>query len=85
MCKYIKLNKVFIINNNNNSQQQQLQQLPLHQQPLPTRNNLKKWGISSTSECGFCLNKESLLHVTARNSRLSVLSWSFYVEAQFNP
>ena len=32
---------------------------------LPTRNNLTKWGISSTSECGFCFNKESLLHVVA--------------------
>ena len=30
---------------------------------LPTRKNLLKWGISSTSECSFCLAPESLLHV----------------------
>ena len=32
---------------------------------LPTRKNLQKWGISPTSECSFCLNPESLLHVVA--------------------
>ena len=32
---------------------------------LPTRKNLLKWGISSTSECSFCLELESLLHVVA--------------------
>ena len=32
---------------------------------LPTRKNLLKWGISSTSECSFCLEPESLLHVVA--------------------
>ena len=32
---------------------------------LPTRKNLQKWGISPTSECSFCLNFESLLHVVA--------------------
>ncbi|CAB3997596.1 reverse transcriptase [Paramuricea clavata] len=32
---------------------------------LPTRKNLLKWGISPTSECSFCLNPESLLHVVA--------------------
>ena len=32
---------------------------------LPTRSNLSKWGISSTSECSFCLNPESLLHIVA--------------------
>ena len=32
---------------------------------LPTRKNLLKWGISSTSECSFCLAPESLLHVVA--------------------
>ena len=32
---------------------------------LPTRSNLSKWGITSTSECSFCLNTESLLHIVA--------------------
>ena len=32
---------------------------------LQTRKNLLKWGISSTSECSFCLELESLLHVVA--------------------
>ena len=32
---------------------------------LPTRKNLKRWGITSTSECSFCLLPESLLHVVA--------------------
>ena len=32
---------------------------------LPTRKNLLKWGISSTSECSFCFEPESLLHVVA--------------------
>jgi len=30
---------------------------------LPTRNNLSKWGISSNSDCSFCL--QPLLHVVA--------------------
>ena len=43
---------------------------------LPTRNNLTKWGISSTSECGFCFNKESLLHVVAGcQSYLDRFTW----------
>ena len=32
---------------------------------LPTRKNLHKWGISTTSACAFCLYPESLLHVVA--------------------
>ena len=32
---------------------------------LPTRKNLLKWGISLTSNCSFCLEPESLLHVVA--------------------
>jgi hypothetical protein len=32
---------------------------------LPTRKNLQKWGLSSSSECSFCINPESLLHVVA--------------------
>ena len=32
---------------------------------LPTRKNLFKLGISSTSECSFCFELESLLHVVA--------------------
>jgi hypothetical protein len=29
---------------------------------LPTRKNLQKWGLSSSSECSFCLKPESLLY-----------------------
>ena len=32
---------------------------------LPTRKNLSRWGLSSSSECSFCLGPESLLHVVA--------------------
>ncbi len=32
---------------------------------LPTRTNLNRWGISSSSDCSFCLNPETLLHVVA--------------------
>ena len=32
---------------------------------LPTRKNLQNWGLSSSSECSFCLKPESLLHVVA--------------------
>ena len=32
---------------------------------LATRKNLAKWGISSTSECYFCLLPEILLHIVA--------------------
>ncbi|CAB3992804.1 Hypothetical predicted protein, partial [Paramuricea clavata] len=32
---------------------------------LPTRKNLSRWGLSSSSECSFCLGLESLLHVVA--------------------
>ena len=32
---------------------------------LPTRKNLSRWGISSNSDCSFCLHPESLLHVVA--------------------
>ena len=33
---------------------------------LPTRKNLSRWGLSSSSECSFCLRcPESLLHVVA--------------------
>ena len=32
---------------------------------LPTRKNLSRWGISSSSDCPFCLHPESLLHVVA--------------------
>ena len=32
---------------------------------LPTRKNLLRWGISPTSECTFCLEPETLLHVVA--------------------
>ena len=43
---------------------------------LPTRTNLKKWGISSTSECSFCLNQQSLLHVVAGcQSYLDRFTW----------
>ena len=32
---------------------------------LPTRSNLSKWRMTSTSECSFCLNPESLLYIVA--------------------
>jgi hypothetical protein len=32
---------------------------------LPTRKNLSRWEISSSSDCLFCLHPESLLHVVA--------------------
>ena len=32
---------------------------------LPTRKNLHKWEVSTTSECAFCLSPESLLHIVA--------------------
>ena len=32
---------------------------------LPTRKSLTKWGILSNSDCSFCLNPETLLHVVA--------------------
>ena len=43
---------------------------------LPTRKNLKTWGISSSSECTFCLNTETLLHVVAGcQSYLDRFTW----------
>ena len=43
---------------------------------LPTRKNLVRWGLSSSTECSFCLNPESLLHVVAGcNSYLNRFSW----------
>ena len=32
---------------------------------LPTRKNLRRWGLSSSSDCSFCLHHETLLHVVA--------------------
>jgi len=32
---------------------------------LPTRKNLSKWGLATSSDCHFCLKPESLLHVVA--------------------
>ena len=32
---------------------------------LPHRKNLEKWGLSTTSDCSFCLMPESLLHIVA--------------------
>ena len=43
---------------------------------LPTRKNLNKWGISSSSECTFCLNTETLLHAVAGcQSYLDRFTW----------
>ena len=43
---------------------------------LPTRKNLNKWGISSSSECTFCPNAETLLHVVAGcQSYLDRFTW----------
>ena len=32
---------------------------------LPTPSNLHKWGLSPTSDCSFCFQSESLLHIIA--------------------
>ena len=43
---------------------------------LPTRQNLQRWGISSSSDCTFCLCPESLLHVVAGcQSYLERFTW----------
>ena len=43
---------------------------------LPTRRNLQKWGLTSSSECSFCLHPESLLHVVAGcSSYLDRFTW----------
>ena len=43
---------------------------------LPTRKNLAKWGISTSSECSFCLHPETLLHVAAGcSSYLNRFTW----------
>ena len=43
---------------------------------LPTRRNLQKWGLLSSSECSFCLKPESLLHVVAGcSSYLDRFTW----------
>ena len=43
---------------------------------LPTRKNLQRWGLSSSSECSFCINPESLLHVVAGcSSYLDRFTW----------
>ena len=43
---------------------------------LPTRKNLAKWGISTSSECSFCLHPETLLHFVAGcSSYLNRFTW----------
>ncbi|CAB4024715.1 Hypothetical predicted protein [Paramuricea clavata] len=43
---------------------------------LPTRRNLQRWGLYSSSECSFCINPESLLHVVAGcSSYLDRFTW----------
>ncbi len=43
---------------------------------LPTRKKLARWYLSSSTECSFCLNPESLLHVVAGcNSYLNRFTW----------
>ena len=43
---------------------------------LPTHKNLQRWGLSSSSECSFCINPESLLHVVAGcSSYLDRFTW----------
>ena len=48
---------------------------------LPTRQNLQRWGISSSSDCTFCLCPESS---TACSCRVPVLSGTFHVASQLN-
>ena len=38
---------------------------------LPTKINLCKWGLSSTSDCSFCLKPEYLSHVTGCSAYLN--------------
>ena len=38
---------------------------------LPTKKNLCRWGLSSTSDCSLCVKPESLLHVVARCTYLN--------------
>ena len=43
---------------------------------LPTRKNLRRWGVCSQPECSFCLSPESLLHVVAGcQSYLDRFTW----------
>ena len=43
---------------------------------LLSRKNLAKWGISTSSECSFCLHPETLLHVVAGcSSYLNRFTW----------
>ena len=32
---------------------------------LPTKTNRKRWGLSPSSDCSFCLTQESLLHIVS--------------------
>ena len=41
---------------------------------LPTRKNLSRWGLSSSSECSFCLGPESLLDYCTSSLDVSVIS-----------
>ena len=44
--------------------------------PLPMRQNLARWGISTTSDCSYCLAPETLLHVVAGcQSYLERFTW----------
>ena len=42
---------------------------------LPTRKNLRRWGISSSSDCSFCLYPETLLHVVGCQHYLDRFTW----------
>lgn len=42
---------------------------------LPTRKNLQKWGLTSSSDCSFCLKPESLVHVAGCSSSLDRFTW----------
>ena len=43
---------------------------------LPTRKNLQRWGLSSSSECSFCIDPDPLLHVVAGcSSYLDRFTW----------
>ena len=39
--------------------------IPYNYSSLPTRKNLVKWGMSSTSDCSFCFLPETFLHVVS--------------------
>ena len=38
---------------------------------LPTKKNLRKWSLSDSPSCSFCLSRDALQHVSSCNSYLA--------------